>query len=97
MDLQSVLLCPRTNASALYYKTKLRIHNFTIYDLITNDCAYYVWNEIDCDLTANKFATCVMDYLSLDLTPAEHILYSDGCGYQNRKVTMSSALSKFCY
>ncbi|GFO12650.1 hypothetical protein PoB_003915500 [Plakobranchus ocellatus] len=30
-----------------------------------------------------------------DLTPAEYILYSDGCGYQNRKVTMSSALPYF--
>ncbi|GFO42950.1 hypothetical protein PoB_006945500, partial [Plakobranchus ocellatus] len=95
MDLQSVLLCPRTNASALYYKTKLCIHNFTIYDLITKDCVCYVWNETDGSLTANEFATCVVDYLSQDLTPAEYILYSDGCGYQNRNVTMSSALSYF--
>lgn len=32
-----------------------------------------------------------MDYLSQDLTPSEYILYSDGCGYQNCNVTMSSA------
>ncbi|GFN92254.1 hypothetical protein PoB_001876000 [Plakobranchus ocellatus] len=30
-----------------------------------------------------------------DLTPAVFILYSDGCGYQNRNVTMSSALLCF--
>nr|CAH7716532.1 unnamed protein product [Callosobruchus chinensis] len=30
MDLQSVLLCPQSNVSALYYKTKLILHNFTL-------------------------------------------------------------------
>lgn len=34
MDLQSVLLCPKSNASALYYKTKLIVHNFTVYSMI---------------------------------------------------------------
>lgn len=34
MDLQSVLLCPYLKASALYYKTKLIVHNFTIFDII---------------------------------------------------------------
>jgi len=33
MDLQSVLLCPKSNVSSLYYKTKLIVHNFTIYDI----------------------------------------------------------------
>ncbi|XP_031334040.1 uncharacterized protein LOC116164052 [Photinus pyralis] len=33
MDLQSVLLCPRSNVSALYYRTKLIVHNFTIFDM----------------------------------------------------------------
>ncbi|GFO22678.1 hypothetical protein PoB_004918300 [Plakobranchus ocellatus] len=95
MDLLSVLLCPRTNVSALYYKTKLCIHNFTIYDLITKDCVCCAWNEADGGLTTNEFATCVVDYQSQDLTPTEYILYSDGCGYQNLNVTMSSALSYF--
>ena len=33
MDLQAVLLSPCLKASALYYKTKLAVHNFTVYDL----------------------------------------------------------------
>ena len=32
MDLQAVLLCPKTKASTLYYKTTLRVHNFTLFD-----------------------------------------------------------------
>lgn len=34
MDLQSVLLCPQSNMSALYYKTKLILHNFTFLNFI---------------------------------------------------------------
>nr|CAH7729983.1 unnamed protein product [Callosobruchus chinensis] len=37
MDMQSVLLCPKSNVSLLYYKTKLIVHNFTIFNLKTKD------------------------------------------------------------
>ncbi|CAK1594879.1 unnamed protein product [Parnassius mnemosyne] len=37
MDMQAVLLCPRMQASATYYKTKLKVHNYTIYNLITKE------------------------------------------------------------
>ncbi|CAH1980252.1 unnamed protein product [Acanthoscelides obtectus] len=33
MDLQSVLLAPKSTVAAMYYKTKLVVHNFTIYNL----------------------------------------------------------------
>ncbi|XP_050063021.1 52 kDa repressor of the inhibitor of the protein kinase-like [Aphis gossypii] len=45
MDLQSVLLCPKTDASAMYYKQKLQLHNFTIYRLNDKDVTLYVWHE----------------------------------------------------
>ena len=62
MDLQSVLLCPRWKASALYYKTKLCVHNFTVYDLVGKHCVCYVWNECEGGLTGNEFASCVVDF-----------------------------------
>ncbi|KAK5912626.1 hypothetical protein CesoFtcFv8_002480 [Champsocephalus esox] len=37
MDLQSVLLCPKTKASKMYYKTKLQMHNFTCFNLGNKD------------------------------------------------------------
>ncbi|CAG9791489.1 unnamed protein product [Diatraea saccharalis] len=37
-DLQSVKLCPMLQASTLYYKTKLCVHNFTLYNLATKMC-----------------------------------------------------------
>lgn len=97
MDLQSLLLCPKLNASCLYYKTKLCCHNFTIYDLATGDVACYFWNETAADLNASTFATCIISYLeSLDITGVDRvILYSDGCTYQNRNVVLANALLKF--
>ena len=95
MDLQSVLLCPRLNASALYYKTKLYVHNFTVYDLVSKHCVCYVWNECEGGLTGNEFASCVVDFLTSDLSSNEYVVYSDGCGYQNRNATLASALSYF--
>lgn len=41
IDLQSVLLCPKLNASALYYKMKLAFHNFTLMDINTKEVHYY--------------------------------------------------------
>ena len=37
MDVQAVLICPRLNASALYYKTKLASHNFTMFNVKTKE------------------------------------------------------------
>ena len=55
VDLQSVLLAPSLNALALYYKTKLCMHNYTIYDASTKDVTCYVWHEVEGGITANKF------------------------------------------
>lgn len=95
MDLQAVLLCPSLKASALYYKTKLSCHNFTIYDMKTRDVLCYFWTESEGDLTSNSFASCVFDYISeIDETVKTLIIYSDGCTYQNRNITLSNTLLK---
>ena len=97
IDLQSVLLCPRLQASALYYKTKLTCYNYTVYDLKTKDVACYFWNETESDLSANSFASCISHYIENSLADdgiKNVVLYSDGCCYQNRNVTLSNALLK---
>ena len=95
MDLQAVLLAPRLQASALYYKTKLCVHNFTIFDLVSRNVVCYVWHEGEGALTASEFASCVIDYLTNHLQYDTYILYSDGCTYQNRNVILANALSRF--
>lgn len=97
MDLQAVKVCPFLNASALYFKTKLTVHNFTIYDLETHRAVCYWFNESQADLKASVFTSFIVDYVteliehdSGKLRPV--ILYSDGCTYQNRNCTLSNAL-----
>lgn len=42
VDMQAVKLCPMLNASSLYYKTKLIVHNYTVYDMATRDAKCYL-------------------------------------------------------
>lgn len=94
MDLESVLLCPLTNASAMYYKQKLQVHNFTIYRLHDHDVTLYVWHESNGHVTANEFTSCIIDYISNLTTEVKEVtLISDGCNYQNRNKTLASTLS----
>lgn len=97
MDAQAVKLCPDINASAIYYKQRLQVHNFTIYNLATHQCTNYWWNETNGDLSASTFISCIIYHLKThclsDTLPI--IIYSDGCGYQNRNHYLSNALSIF--
>lgn len=45
--LESVVLCPKTAASAIYYKEKFQLHNFSIYKLWTQNVELYVWHEFN--------------------------------------------------
>lgn len=97
MDVQAVKLYPDTNASAIFYKQRLQVHNFTIYNLGTKQCSNYWFNETQGDLCASTFVSCIVHHLNKyclnDTLPI--IIYSDGCGYQNRNVYLSNALSAF--
>ncbi|GFY63022.1 uncharacterized protein TNIN_252751 [Trichonephila inaurata madagascariensis] len=100
-DLQSVLLSLRSNVSALYYKTKLIVHNFTLYNIRKNKGYCYIWNECEGKLTSNEFSTIILTALGkfINQNPIgddqELILYSDGCTYQNRNEVFSNALLNF--
>lgn len=97
MDLESVKVCPWLTASALYFKTKLTCHNFTVYDLITHQATCYWSDEIAADLTASTFASFVTDYLERYCLPKHLpiVIYSDGCTYQNRNSIIANALLNF--
>ena len=88
MDLESVLLSPRSNVSAMYYKTKLIVHNFTIYHMRSHRGYCFVWNESEGCVTANEFTTIITNFI--ENIVQQHgdkvkkiIIFSDGCGYQH--------------
>ncbi|XP_038548744.1 uncharacterized protein LOC119882660 [Micropterus salmoides] len=95
MDLQWLLLCPKLQASTLYYKTNISVHNFTIFDMSSQDATNYLWHEGEAGLFANEFASCIVHFLEANPSYEEYILWSDGCGYQNRNLLLSNALLKF--
>lgn len=56
VNLQSVLMAPKSNISSLYYRNKLQIHNLTFYNLENKDGFCYLWNETERGLTSEEFA-----------------------------------------
>jgi len=57
-DVQAVRTIPKLNASFLYFRTKLNLHNYTIYNNSNQDIHCYVWTEINGGLSANEFTNC---------------------------------------
>ncbi|CAH2091941.1 unnamed protein product [Euphydryas editha] len=93
MDVQSVKVCPKVQASAVYYKTKLCCHNFTVYNMATNSVVCYWWHECEGELQASNFASCLTDYIMEKVDKSiPLVIYSDGCTSQNRNATMANAL-----
>lgn len=95
MDLQAVKLCPFIPANQVYFKTKLCCHNFTVYDLSSKDATCYWFSEDQInELKASTFTSCIIDYITENCLSKKVpiIIYSDGCGYQNRNQVLSNAL-----
>lgn len=88
MDLQCVLLCPKTKASTMYYKTKLQMHNFTCFNMNNKDGYCYAWEEHEGSLSSEVFAHLQSKHFESILEANGNIekviVWSDGCGYQNR-------------
>jgi hypothetical protein len=64
MDVQAMKLCPNLAVSTAYYKTKLQVLNFTIYNLKTHHSKNFLWNETEGELCSSVFATCVVKHLN---------------------------------
>ena len=96
MDVQVVQLCPVLQASALYYKSRLQVHNFTMFNTATHGSTNYLWNETEADLPSSVFTTIIIKHLEklLIVAPKPVVLFSDGCGYQNGNNILSNALSR---
>lgn len=93
MDLQAVKVCPSIFATALFFKTKLCVHNFTLYNLASKQCTCYWFDETQSDLQASTFASFIVDYIRRHLNDGKPIIiFSDGCTYQNRNNIVSNAL-----
>uniref|UniRef100_A0A034WBB7 Uncharacterized protein n=1 Tax=Bactrocera dorsalis TaxID=27457 RepID=A0A034WBB7_BACDO len=100
VDLQAVLMSPKSNVSTFYYRSKLQVHNLVFYNLKNQKAYCFLWHEVEGGLTADEFASIWTYFIEKNIlhnlenknNPVNIIFYSDGCTYQNRNCTMSNAL-----
>lgn len=72
------------------------MHQFTIYNEKDGSVSCYVWHEGEGGMDANKFTTCLKDYLqNIEDKTKPIIIFSDSCNAQNRNVTLANALQHF--
>lgn len=96
VDVQRVLLTPALKAFALYYKTKLQLHNYTILDMRIKDVLCYLWTKTEGGLNASEIASCLVSYLEKKVNSSEKVItYSDCCTYHNRIRVLATALRYF--
>lgn len=97
VDLQAVLMAPKSQVSSLYYRTKLQVHNLVFYNIKNQKAYCFLWNEVEGGLGAEEFASIWTYFIEKKVlcgneNPGKLIFYSDGCTYQNRNCVMSNAL-----
>jgi hypothetical protein len=84
-DLQAVLQTPCGDVNMFYYKRKLGVYNFTIYDTSSRDGHCFLWNEEQAKRGAIEISSCLWKFLnepnSLGLPV---IFYSDNFAGQNK-------------
>jgi hypothetical protein len=56
-DLQAVLYTPYAGDSQIFYKRKLSVYNFTIYESDTQDGYCYIWDESEGRRGANEISS----------------------------------------
>ena len=93
-DLQQVIYLPSSNESAVFYKRRLAVFNFTLYNIFNKDCFCYTWSEAESKRGSSEIATCVYNalqfYDSKEMKVA--LLFSDGCSGQNKNSIMATML-----
>jgi hypothetical protein len=83
-DLQAVPPLPNGNVSTFYYKSKLNVYNFTIFNISEKNGFCYMWHEGEAKRGANEIATCIFKYIEKYCVGKEIIFYSDNCSAQNK-------------
>lgn len=94
-DLQQVIYLPISNDGAVFYKRRLGVYNFTIYDIVSRDCFCYTWCEADSKRGASEISSAVYLLLSKNYDKRGYELvrlFADGCSGQNKNTVMASTL-----
>jgi len=92
-DLQAVLNLPHAGDAQIYYKRKLSVYNFTIYESSSKSGYCFVWDETEGHHGANEISSCLLNYLNGLPDEVKHVAsFSDTCGGQNRNKFVAAAM-----
>ena len=61
--MQQILLCPHGQSSSFYYKRRLGVFNFTIFDYKESDGFCFMWPEHEAQRGSNEVSTCLFEYI----------------------------------
>lgn len=89
-DLQAVLNIPKAESGIIFYKRKLAVYNFTVYNLGNSTGNCYIWDETQGRRGSNEIATCLFMYLTSHQEARHVSMMSDACGGQNRNATVAT-------
>jgi len=62
-DFQKIHIVPQGKTSIYYYKRKLNILNFTLFDMAKKIGTCYMWHESIAKRGSNEVASCIYDYI----------------------------------
>ena len=91
-DMQKILTTPRSDVSTMYYKSKLSVWNFTIFQLGINIGLCDLWNEIIGNRGSNEISSFVWNFIRLKAESGTKLIifYTDNCAGQNRNQNLFS-------
>ncbi|KAL4708557.1 hypothetical protein ACJJTC_014165 [Scirpophaga incertulas] len=85
-DFQKILNAPHGQLSVLYYKRKLSVFHFTIFDLANKEAFCYMWHECEGKRGASDVSSCLLKYITKKQAEGvtDFRFWSDNCAGQNR-------------
>ncbi|CAH0547290.1 unnamed protein product [Brassicogethes aeneus] len=93
-DLQQVIYLPISKESAIFYKSRMSVFNFTFYNVATRECYCFVWDETNGKRGSTEIATCLFKAIGQYVGKGVHTieLFCDGCYGQNKNSVVASIL-----
>lgn len=85
-DLQKVLYCPKSDLGEFYYKRKLSVFNFTVFDCTMKEGHLFVWDQTIGRRGSDEMSSFLNNYIESLVSKGIKtvIIYSDSCGGQNK-------------
>lgn len=92
IDLQQTLPCPSIRTGHAYYKRKLWLYNFCIYDLNMDKANMYIWTEDTAHRGSDEIGSCIKKWLEGVLQDGGTFrrlrIYADNCAGQNKNINI---------